>query len=145
MDPLRPAEDACIVDTSDLDLDGVLRVLMDAVAAKQASLPAEAEEVRARAELILSTAALAALKDAGGGADVLTEARVAGLLAVRQAAGWLPLREKADVAVRLDCHLEEGAVCLMVAEASCAKGPHAASAAASALSDGTAEIRSRIL
>ena len=156
VDPLRPAEDACIVDTSDLDLDGVLRVLMDAVAAKQASLPAEADEVRARAELTLSTSALAALKDAGEGADILTEARVAGLLASRQLVGWLPLREKADVAVKLDCRLEEGSVCLMVAEAVCAKGPLAAmaalsavqiavSAAASALSEGTAEIRSRIL
>ena len=33
MDPLRPAADAIIVDTSDLDLDGVLRVLLDAVRA----------------------------------------------------------------------------------------------------------------
>ena len=81
---------------------------------------------------------------------------MAGLLASRQLVGWLPLREKADVAVKLDCRLEEGSVCLMVAEAVCAKGPLAAmaalsavqiavSAAASALSEGTAEIRSRIL
>ena len=31
VDPLRPAEDAVIVDTSDLDLEGVLRVLLQAV------------------------------------------------------------------------------------------------------------------
>ncbi len=33
VDPLRPAEDAIIVDTSDLDLDGVLRVILNAVEA----------------------------------------------------------------------------------------------------------------
>ena len=33
VDPLRPAEDAVIVDTSDLDLDGVLRVILNAVEA----------------------------------------------------------------------------------------------------------------
>jgi len=35
VDPLRPAQDACIVDTSDLDIDGVLQALLDAVAAKR--------------------------------------------------------------------------------------------------------------
>lgn len=155
VDPLRPAEDACIVDTSDLDLDGVLRVLMDAVAAKQAELPETVDSVSARAELTLSSAAFAVLKDAGEGADILTEARIAGVLAARQVAGWLPLREYAEAAVTLDCRLEEGAACLLVAEASCVKGPHAgmaaltavqvaASAVASALPEGTAEIRSRI-
>lgn len=34
IDPLTPAEDATLVDTSDLDLAGVLRVLLNAVAAK---------------------------------------------------------------------------------------------------------------
>lgn len=31
VDPLRPAPDAVLVDTSDLDLDGVLRVLLNSV------------------------------------------------------------------------------------------------------------------
>lgn len=44
VDPLKPAEDACIVDTSDLDLDGVLRVLLNAVAEKsrEKNLPTHA-------------------------------------------------------------------------------------------------------
>lgn len=50
VDPLRPAEDAVIVDTSDLDLDGVMRVLLDAVRSRGG---AEKEErfVSARAEM----------------------------------------------------------------------------------------------
>ena len=44
IDPLKPAEDAVIVDTSDLDLDGVLHVLLDTVAEKsrKRSQPAHA-------------------------------------------------------------------------------------------------------
>ncbi len=34
VDPLHPAKDAIMVDTSDLDLDGVMRVLLDAVNAR---------------------------------------------------------------------------------------------------------------
>lgn len=52
VDPLRPADDATIVDTSDLDLEGVLAVILAAVEKRQAEVPVEEEEaaVRARAE-----------------------------------------------------------------------------------------------
>jgi len=58
VDPLRPAGDAVIVDTSDLDLEGVLAVLLAAVEEKQAALPADGDDeddgvIRACAEVIM--------------------------------------------------------------------------------------------
>ena len=58
VDPLRPADDAVIVDTSDLDLEGVLAVLLAAVEEKQAALPADGDDeddgvIRACAEVVM--------------------------------------------------------------------------------------------
>ncbi len=69
VDPLRPAKDACIVDTSDLDIDGVLQALLDAVASKSEKIRSASDVlVQARAELVLpadaSRASAEILKDA---------------------------------------------------------------------------------
>lgn len=108
VDPLRPAEDAVIVDTSDLDLDGVMRVLLDSVAArgdgKGVSLPVG---VRARAELFLSKAALRRCLSGEPGADVLTQARTAGLLAAEGVPALLPLQTQGHSKVELRCRIEQ--------------------------------------
>lgn len=122
VDPLRPAYDAVIVDTSDLDLEGVLRVLLDAVAARQAEVAASAgEKVCACAELPLTAEALSALRSAPQGGDILTEARIAGVMAARRAGRLLPLRESSAAELSLECVVDEGRAVLEV-RAACEKG-----------------------
>ena len=152
VDPLRPADDAAIVDTSDLDLEGVLRVLLDKVAARQAEVPAPVAKVGARARLMLTAEALAAFKNAAPGEDILTEARISGQLAAQRA-----LKDEAKDSVQLSCRLQEEEPAMMVAEAFCPKGPRAAlialtaaqgaaAAAAELLPEGSAsEIRTSLI
>ena len=155
VDPLRPAADATVVDTSDLDLDGVLRVLLTAVEKRQAEAPAP-RMVRARARLMLSDTALNAFKNAAPGEDLLTQARMAGLLAAKRAVSIKAL-DDVDCPVELSCRLEEGSEASMTAIASCPSGPKAslvaltaaqgaAAAAAELLPEGSAsEIRTALL
>lgn len=156
VDPLCPANDATIVDTSDLDLDGVLRVLLEAVAARQAQAEEQAAAgVRACAEVQLSEGALDFIRKEGAG--FLMEVRIAGLLAARQAEGWLPLRACGSGEVELTCRVEESAPVRLVAESVCESGPLAsmkalaavqatAAAVAACLPEAeAAEIRSYIL
>jgi len=127
VDPLCPAADAVIVDTSDLDLDGVMRVLLDAVAAKQAELEEDAEDdglVHAVAEMELTGAAMDMLFASVEGRDVLTEARVAGMLAVRGVSAVMPLQTPEDAPVCLECRMDAGSACF-VAEAETPRGPMA--------------------
>ncbi len=63
VDPLRPAEDACIVDTSDLDIDGVLQALLDAVASRRMEDPSSGR-MAARAEFSLPSPSQEAAKQA---------------------------------------------------------------------------------
>ena len=123
VDPLRPADDATIVDTSDLDLDGVLRVLLDAVAARQAEAPAVADGmVCARASLALSPSGLSILRSTALGSDMLTEARIAGVMAARKAGRSMPLREQGATDIVLTCVLDDEKA-VVEAEASCVEGP----------------------
>lgn len=82
VDPLRPAEDAVIVDTSDLDLDGVLRVLLQAVAEKQAATKEEGVPVRARAQMTLPADVAADFRHNGGAQMLFAAAREDALAAV---------------------------------------------------------------
>ena len=87
VDPLRPAEDAVLVDTSDLDLDGVM-------------------QVRARAEMTLPNGVLRSC-------DVeksLAFTREEALFAARAAAK----RHGVEAEVQVDCRMENG---LFIAEA----------------------------
>ena len=66
VDPLRPADDAVIVDTSDLDLEGVLRVLLEHVAARQTEAERKGAVVRALAQVRLSSSDAGRLHGAEG-------------------------------------------------------------------------------
>ncbi len=127
VDPLQPAPDAVIVDTSDLDLDGVLRVLMESVTARQSKCSGgESRPVRAKAVLSLSSSAFGMLCGLTGDRDVLTEARAAGIMASRAVASFVPLREVGEGGVELSCRwsgAEKGHS--FVAESSCPQGAFA--------------------
>lgn len=107
VDPLRPAEDAVLVDTSDLDLDGVMQVLLDTVKSRQAEgVQAKKVPVRARAEMTLPNGVLRSC-------DVeksLAFAREEALFAARAAAK----RHGVEAEVQVDCRMENG---LFIAEA----------------------------
>ncbi|MBQ4615873.1 MAG: (d)CMP kinase [Mailhella sp.] len=148
VDPLRPAEDATIVDTSDLDLDGVLAVLMQAVEKRQAEAAPEVEDITsARAELELP----AELTDAE---LKLAEACVMGMQAAKRI---LPSSEAEAVEVFVDYELTEKTHLSFVSEISDAMPANAAlcaltavqtaaAAAVASLPDGkSAEIRSRLI
>ncbi len=113
VDPLRPAEDAVIVDTSDLDLDGVLGVILEAVKAK-ADAPDEKVAVRARAEARTAEALPEALS--GGTGAAVDEARRDGLAAARAVAE----RHGTSCAVELFCRAEKN---VLVFEAAAQAGP----------------------
>lgn len=110
IDPLRPAADAILVDTSDLDLDGVLQVLREAVKAARtlafSHLDAdgalrmvnvggkqETERVaRVRAVVEMNEHTLALLRqNALPKGDVLTAAKIAGILAAKRTGELIPL------------------------------------------------------
>lgn len=118
VDPLRPAPDAVLVDTSDLDLDGVLRVLINSVHAAfgheglcragsgfthlagDGSLrmvdvgdKLETRRVaRARAVVEMNTSTLDLLKrEALPKGDVLAVAKVAGIMAAKRTWELIPL------------------------------------------------------
>lgn len=100
VDPLRPAQDATIVDTSDLDLEGVLRVLMEAVEKRQAGANEEAEEgVRARSEFVLPA------KSAEATELELAAACVTGMQAAKRV---LSLSDAEAVDLFVDFELGEG-------------------------------------
>jgi len=149
VDPLRPAADATIVDTSDLDLEGVLRVLMENVEKRQAEVPADEEEelARARSEFAVSTCSAeeASLK--------LAAACVTGMQAARRI---LSLNDAEAVDIFADFEFTEDGHAAIVAEvedverekaALCAlvAVQTAAAAAVSALAEGKAEIRSFLI
>lgn len=108
VDPLRPAEDATIVDTSDLDLEGVLRVLLESVEKRQAELPAESEEesVRARAEFAVSGAT-------GDVSLLLASACVTGMQAAKRI---LSLSDAESVDIFADFELTEDGHAAIVSE-----------------------------
>ena len=115
VDPLRPAEDAVLVDTSDLDLDGVMQVLLDAVNSRQsAGIPEKKVPIRARAEMKLPDGVLQFCN----AEDVLGFARGEALFAARAAAQ----RHGVEAEVRVDCSLENG---VFTAEADTAPGASA--------------------
>lgn len=119
VDPLRPAPDAVLVDTSDLDLDGVLRVLLNSVHAafgrdglhssSDAGFTHLAEDgslrmvdvgdkletrrvARARAVVEMSASTLDLLRrDALPKGDVLAVAKVAGIMAAKRTWELIPL------------------------------------------------------
>ena len=109
VDPLRPADDATIVDTSDLDLDGVLAVILAAVEKRQAEVPAEEEDetVRARAEFALPAMSVeeASLK--------LASACVAGMQAAKRI---LSLSDAEAVDLFVDFELTEDGHAAVVSE-----------------------------
>jgi len=108
VDPLRPAEDATVVDTSDLDLEGVLRVLLESVEKRQAELPAESEEesVRARAEFAVSDAT-------GDVSLLLASACVTGMQAAKRI---LSLSDAESVDIFADFELTEDGHAAIVSE-----------------------------
>ena len=115
VDPLRPADDAVIVDTSDLDLEGVLRVLLDSVAVKQAGVsPACSDPVHAGVRMVLSPSACLSLQNAEKREEIFARAREAGLAAASAASS-------SSCGVALSCALQENGV--FVAEAEAEEGP----------------------
>lgn len=149
VDPLRPAADATIVDTSDLDLEGVLRVLMENVEKRQAEVPAEEEEdlARARAEFAVGicSAEEASLK--------LAAACVTGMQAARRI---LSLSDAEAVDIFADFEFTEDGHAAIVSEVAdverataslCAlvAVQTAAAAAVSVLADRKVEIRSFLI
>ena len=108
VDPLRPAEDATVVDTSDLDLKGVLRVLLESVEKRQAELPVESEEesVRARAEFAVSGAT-------GDVSLLLASACVTGMQAAKRI---LSLSDAESVDIFADFELTEDGHAAIVSE-----------------------------
>lgn len=123
VDPLRPAEDAVIVDTSDLDLDGVLRVILDAVEAGEVAAE-KTRAVCARACAVFAGPLPESLRGASG-ENALEQARRDGLAAVEAVAAGREL----SCRVTLSCRAEEGR---LVAEASAEDGPFAGVLALSA-------------
>lgn len=107
VDPLRPAPDAILVDTSDLDPDGVLNTLLDLVRApafshlaadgslRMVDVGAKAETdrvARARAVVEMRAETLDLLKrDALPKGDVLATAKIAGILAAKRTWEMIPL------------------------------------------------------
>ena len=148
VDPLRPADDATIVDTSDLDLEGVLAVILAAVEKRQAESPAEEEEesIRARAEFVFST----------GSADASVKLAAACVTGMQAAKRILSLSDAEAVDLFVDFELTEDGSAAIVSEVSDVAHDAAAlcalaavqTAAASALSGlkaGKAEIRSFLI
>ena len=115
VDPLRPAADATIVDTSDLDLEGVLRVLLENVEKRQAEVPTQEEDdiVRARAEFQLPAcpAEEASLK--------LASACVSGMQAAKRI---LSLSDAEAVDIFADFELGEDGHAAIVSEVSDVEG-----------------------
>lgn len=115
VDPLRPADDAVIVDTSDLDLEGVLRVILDSVAVKQAGTsPACSGPVHAGVRMVLSPAACFMLQNAEKREELFARARETGLAAAHAASS-------SSCGVALSCTLQGNGV--FVAEAEAEEGP----------------------
>ena len=132
VDPLRPAHDAVIVDTSDLDLDGVLQVILDAVRSKGPEKGGSAAAVRARAGAELSEASRGRLLS-DEGAAALETAREDGLAAASAVAE----RHGVSCAVRVSCGLEGDA---LVARAEAEKVPFAGALALSAAQAAVASL-----
>ncbi len=113
VDPLRPADDAVIVDTSDLDLDGVQAVLLEAVEKKQADealCPSNDDICRARAELMVPASFV------GSEADLrLASACVAGMQTARR---LLSLHEAEAVDIFVDSERGEDGLLVLHAEVS---------------------------
>lgn len=116
VDPLRPAEDAVIVDTSDLDLEGVLRVLLDSVEARRTTLKEKVALVRARAQMALSAENAAVFQGNGGGQMLFAAAREDALAAVSAVAA----RRGCSCRVSFDLRLHDE---LVEVEASAEEGP----------------------
>lgn len=117
VDPLRPAEDAVIVDTSDLNLEGVLRVLLDAVNTKQAQSPSgKGAHVHACVRMVLSPEACLMLRDEAKRAELFTLAREAGFKAAAAVSA-------SPRGAELSCFVNEEGMFVAVAEAE--EGPHA--------------------
>jgi hypothetical protein len=148
VDPLRPADDATIVDTSDLDLEGVLAVILAAVEKRQAEAPVEEEEeaIRARAEFVFPA-------EASEASVKLAAACVTGMQAAKRI---LSLSDAEAVDLFVDFELTEDGHAAIVSEVSdvaheasalCALAAvqTAAAAAISGLEAGKAEIRSFLI
>ena len=148
VDPLRPADDAIIVDTSDLDLEGVLAVILASVEKRQAESPAEEEDeaIRARAEFAFPA-------DASEASVKLAAACVTGMQAAKRI---LSLSDAEAVDLFVDFELAEDGHAAIVSEVSdvaheaaalCALAAvqTAAAAAISGLEAGKAEIRSFLI
>ena len=148
VDPLRPADDAIIVDTSDLDLEGVLAVILAAVEKRQAEAPVEEEDeaIRARAEFAFPA-------DASEASVKLAAACVTGMQAAKRI---LSLSDAEAVDLFVDFELAEDGHAAIVSEVSdvaheaaalCALAAvqTAAAAAISGLEAGKAEIRSFLI
>lgn len=133
VDPLRPAEDAVIVDTSDLDLDGVLQVILEAVRARG---PEEGGRkvpmVCARACASASDAVRARIRSSEGAA-ALEAARGDGLAAAAAVAE----RHGVTCAVRVAFGLEGG---VLVARAEAENVPFAGALALSAAQTAMASL-----
>ncbi len=116
VDPLRPAEDAVLVDTSDLDLDGVMQVLLNAVKKRRDEGGQEktVPPVRARAEMRIPADVLRSC-------DVetcLASAREEALSAARSAVQ----RHGGGAEAKIDCRVVNG---IFEAEAETAPGASA--------------------
>ena len=135
VDPLRPAPDAHIVDTSDLDIDGVLRVLIDAVAAAQPAEDPLRPAGTARSQVPVPPECIHLFGGGRPGHDLLTEARLAGLSAARRLAhpGGIP----EEVASGLSCGLE-GRGTLFFAECPVPQGAEGARTALAAVQSAAA-------
>ena len=133
VDPLRPAGDAVVVDTSDLDLDGVLRVLLDTVAKKSGDVLRNSDSPRrAGAAAPLDASGLERLCGEGGRA--LLDAACGDALAAAQA---VAARHGAEASVELSCRIENG---YLTAEAVAAPGPLAGTLALTAVQSAVAAL-----
>lgn len=133
VDPLRPAADAVIVDTSDLDLDGVLQVILNSVRAKGSPEQGKANStVCARACAAFSVAAQENLLSKEG-AEALESAREDGLAAARAVA----VRHGVSKDISLSCRVEGNSI---VADAATEHGPFAGSLVLAAVQTALASL-----
>ncbi len=135
VDPLKPAPDAHIVDTSDLDIDGVLRVLIDTVAAGQDTEKRPCPVRTARAEMRVPASCQHVFGGGRPGHDLLTEARLAGLSAARRILH--PDSVPGEIVAGLACAME-GRGTLFAAESPVPQGARGTEAALAAVQSAAA-------
>lgn len=111
VDPLRPAKDAVIVDTSDLNLEGVLAVLHNAVNTNSLSNASpKPSRIHACVRTTLSPSACCILQNAAKKEELFTLARKAGFTAAKSVSPSL-------CGAELSCFVNEQGEFMAVAEA----------------------------